>query len=197
MSFKLLLLAVYFAPFIIKGLTLIAVAHFETKPPPLASLVGPAQFSQRGEPPELFDAVKACAVLHCVAVPVWRIALGLNTRGWPWMIGLVLSGYNGLRLFLTWRIAPLKEVQMVSGITPAYMPPAPIFASYGLGRFARFLKSRNTLWGYMLEACDAYAGYWIMHRLIYFIFFGAIGFSLWHLVLFFGEKILVLVRLAG
>ncbi len=85
----------------------------------------------------------------------------------------------------------MKEEQTVSGITPAFWPRAVYFPNYRSDRFAML----RTLWEYFQDTYHAYAGYWIIHRVISVIFFGAIGLSLWNLIQFFTDRVLIPARL--
>jgi hypothetical protein len=126
-------------------------------------------------------------------------------------IGLLV--YNLIRMFLTWRIAPLKEEEAASRQTPLYFPRAPGFFStlfstalppgsvapagrgiraimvrLGLRLRAAAREAVRELPPYSTEIWHAYAPLSVLHRIISFAFVATIVLSFVHFLIFFQTK---------
>jgi hypothetical protein len=195
--FNFLFLAAFFTPFIIKGLGLIALSHLEL----IALSHLEARLSERlavvaskaAEYPSLVEIQKAldpCATLRCEPVSVWRVLLGHDVSWWVFGIGIALLAYNVARALLTWRIAPLKQEEEVSGRSPYFLPN---WTRTQLWE-AVLRRDWTALMTYKDELWHAYAPLWWIHKVIKYAFYATIILSLWRLIGFFQEQVYLPTR---
>jgi hypothetical protein len=195
--FNFLFLAVYFTPFVVKGLGLIALSRMEARLSERLAAVAQKVAEKIAEHPleiqqalgpmllEIQKVLDPCATYSCEPIPVWRVLLGHDLSWWWFWLGIVLLAYNVARAFLTWRIAPLKEEEVVSGRSPYFLP------RWEMNHVWQTIRRRD--WArlklYAEELWHAYGPLWWMHRVIKYAFFAVIVLSLWNLIGFFGETV--------
>ena len=68
-----------------------------------------------------------CLAASCIRRPVWEVVLGVGESPLLLAASVCLLVYNGLRIFLTVRISPLRDEEERSGFSPRFWPmhPAP------------------------------------------------------------------------
>jgi hypothetical protein len=181
--FNLLILAAFFAPFVIKGLGLIVLGYIEVGL--LEMMYALNERLPQGTGLRLPKPEEICALLRCREIPVWRVLLGSDTSVWVWMIGIVLLVYNVLRAILTYRVALLRDEQEASGVTPRYNPN---FSFQTVRGALRELDWRTIKFEFS-EIWHAYAPLWWMHQLILIMFMLAIAVLIWRLIEFFSATV--------
>jgi uncharacterized protein YjbI with pentapeptide repeats len=182
--FNFLFLAAFFTPFVIKGVGLIALSRAEARLTEKLALLA-EKTAQYPFLVEIQQALNPCAASRCEPIPVWRVLLGYDVSPWVFWIGIVLLLYNGARAFLTWRIAPLKEEEVVSGRSPYFLPRWPkikLWRAVQHRNWTDLNQCKEELW-------HAYAPLWWIHKVIQYTFYVAIIAALWHFIGFFQEKV--------
>jgi uncharacterized protein YjbI with pentapeptide repeats len=180
MATNLILLAAFFTPLVVKGLGLIALARLEARLATRASALAMESTSEIGS--VAGKNADLCLMVKCKVVPVWHILLGMDQSPWLFAVGCTLLIYNGLRAFLTWRIAPLKAEQVITGRSPSYWPRFPGFSSSEPGK--ELADTIDAVWG-------AYAPLWWIHRVISILFYFAVAVALWKLVEVFRTDVML------
>lgn len=51
---------------------------------------------------------------------VWKLVLGMDKKWWYWVTAIALLLYNLVRAVLTWFVAPMRDAEERSGVSPAY-----------------------------------------------------------------------------
>ena len=188
MAFNALFLALFFTPLLLKGAALVAISRIEARLNANFAAVA-SKLAELGPSISVPIKTDVCAYVECTTIPVWRIVLGLNESWWVMTVGVVLLAYNACRVFLTWRIAPLKEDQQATGITPLYTQDAT--AAFWMTFIALISRGwellalvRESLW-------NCYAPLWWCHRVTSVIFYFALALSGWKFIQFLHEQIIV------
>ena len=179
--FNFLFLAAFFTPFIVKGLGLIALSHLEARLSERLAVIA----SKAAEYPSLVEIQKAldpCATFRCEPVSVWRVLLGHDVSWWVFGIGMALLAYNVARALLTWRIAPLKQEEEVSGRCPYFLPRTQLWEAVLRRDWTALVTYRDDSW-------HAYARLWWIYKVIKYAFYATIILSLWRLIGFFQEQV--------
>jgi hypothetical protein len=187
--FNFLFLAAFFTPLIIKGVGLVALSHLETRLSEKLAVVAKTA-ALYPSLVEIQQALDPCAIYRCEPIPVWRVLLGYDVSPWLFWIGIALLLYNVARAFLTWRIAPLKEEEVVSGRSPYFLPrwtKSHLWAAVQRSDWTALKEYKDELW-------HAYAPLWWIHKVIQYAFYGTIVLSLWHFIGFFQEKVYLPTR---
>lgn len=59
-----------------------------------------------------------CLAQKCDSLRVWEVVLGLN-RGWEtWLPAILLLIYNAIRVYLTWKVGPLRDRETTTEFSP-------------------------------------------------------------------------------
>jgi hypothetical protein len=195
MGFNLVFLIIFFSPYLAKAAALILLSNIE---PRVATLM--MQFDEKakniGFDPDVLDLTSVCSKIGCVKEPIWRILLGLDAGGFLWFTAIALVVYNVLRALLTWRVSPMKEEQIVSDVTPRFLPPRYMIIDRWQSGFLKKIRTvvRSALL-YGIDFLNSYGPYWRLHQVIAIAFWGTFFLALWHLGLFFQGEVSIPERL--
>lgn len=119
--FHLLLLVAFFLPYVGRTAALLAVNRGQES---VASMKSELEALEPDHPTVAQVVsrieVSACMAPACQERPVWALLIGLD-KGWTfWLPASLIALYNLLRLFLTWKVGPMREEEERSGYSPAW-----------------------------------------------------------------------------
>lgn len=158
-SFNLLLLVVFFTPYLLRAMMWIGVNRSQT-----AIIETTARLREASErlrsagdshaewlaaAAERVSRVQPCLAGHCREWSVWQILIGMDRGPLQWVLALSLIVYNLFRGLLTWHVGPLADEEQRSGYSP--------------------------------EASD-YEWCTPLHRAVRVLFFVAVASLVWHLI---------------
>jgi len=137
MVFNLIAMLIFFAPWIAQGLYWSALNQAQLG---LVEVAGRVESELARQPEQARNlavlaaavrsvdpAFRACLVptasatrpQHAACRPVWQVLLGAHEGAWAVGLSALLLAYNAARLFLTWRVALLREDERRSWQSPA------------------------------------------------------------------------------
>jgi uncharacterized protein YjbI with pentapeptide repeats len=124
---SLLFLASFSVPYIAKAVLLNEIGHGEAA---IVNKLDVAPPSTEASPRSTSDnKTSAADVLKQRTYPIWQILLGIDSGNYAWtMLICLLIVYNGLKWFLTTSIAPMRDAEERSHVTPA-LPEYRVFLS--------------------------------------------------------------------
>ncbi len=129
--FNLLLLIAFFLPYVARTGYWVAINRTQAATAELIHEARGRAEELRPEYPKIADAVEGLAdsVERNLPGPdnpdsrrsqVWRVVIGVDRGTWFWVSAVLLLVYNALRAALTLLVAPMRDEEERSGVSPAY-----------------------------------------------------------------------------
>jgi hypothetical protein len=100
-----------------------------------AAVAANAVLQLKRESSELRESAKRWTAIELRSrrYPVWKLLLGLDSRQWSWtVLVLLLFVYNGFKWFLTTTVAPMRDAEERSQMTPAKVEYLPLVKFHAL-----------------------------------------------------------------
>ncbi len=179
MAFNLIFLAAFFVPFFLKTAGWVAAYHVQAEV--RESLTGLQEVAAilDGENHPEARSISAVVTSLSEQLPrpgserwresrVWRLVFGLDREPAYWLSAIALLLYNVLRWMLTGLVAPMRDEEERSGVSPAWKPPRPLRPK-SVREWLRYARDWLGSWA------EAYG--WLVwpHRAVRSLAFVAIG----------------------
>jgi uncharacterized protein YjbI with pentapeptide repeats len=126
LAFHLVLLIGFFLPYVIRAATwyqvnqvqeahAVAIESIRTDP----ELARALNITRLLTPDLVAAATSACLAERCKEWYVWELVVARNVAGYATYVAWLLLLYNVARLFLTWKVGPLRDDEDRTYVTPA------------------------------------------------------------------------------
>jgi uncharacterized protein YjbI with pentapeptide repeats len=132
MVFNILLLLAFFVPLIARAGFWIGVNRLQSHELHLQS--------------HEFGRMSLCLAARCEEWSVWELALRRNESLAAFTLAVALLAYNVLRLWLTWRVGPLREEEERSGHTPQRVDYNGLWIAHRIIRILFWLAITSLVW---------------------------------------------------
>ena len=122
--------------------------------------------------------VSPCLAASCMHRPVWAVILGVGQSPFLLAASVCLIVYNVLRVFLTLKIAPLRDEEERSGFSPRFWPthPTPYSAVDPIPKGSCLSKSAV----FVDRLLQSYRWMTWLHRIMQVLVWGALLMGTWH-----------------